>query len=112
MQRAARDRGSIEWFVVRNRLSNLDAKNKRNVHDALGKMSKRMGFKVLPGLSERVIFRELFPYGLTLLDLTIANFHKSFSISHVAARQELRDFLNSLNLPEPEDSRNMSVATA
>lgn len=100
MQRAARDQGSIEWIIVRNRLSNLDAINKRNVHDALEKTSKRMGFKVAPGFSERVIFRELFPYGLTLLDLTKAKFHKSLSVSHVTARQELRSFVNSLNLPK------------
>lgn len=99
MQRAARDGGSIEWTIVRNRLSNLDAVNKRNVHDALEKTSKRMGFRVSPGLSERVIFRELFPYGLTLLDLTKANFYKSLSVSHVAARQELRYFINSLAIP-------------
>lgn len=112
MQRAARDQGSIEWIVVRNRLSNLDAVNKRNINDALQKMSKRMGFTLAPGLSERVIFRELFPYGLTLLDLHNANFHKSFSLSHVAARQELRDFLNSLGLKgaSKTDTRQNTVA--
>lgn len=106
MKRAARDQGSIEWIVVRNRLSNLDAKNKRNVHDALSKVAKRMGFKVLPGFSERVIFRELFPYGLTLLDLTVVNFHKSLSVSQVAARQELRSFVNSLDILNTNKNSN------
>jgi chromosome partitioning protein len=96
MERASRDQGSIEWIVVRNRLSNIDAQNKRNVASALEKLSKRISFRVLPGFSERVIFRELFPFGLTLLDLHKANFNKTFSLSHVAARQELRDFLESL----------------
>ena len=36
---------------------------------ALETLSKRIGFRVAPGFSERVIFRELFPRGLTLLDL-------------------------------------------
>jgi chromosome partitioning protein len=98
MERASRDRGSIDWIVVRNRLSNLDAKNKRNVADALEKLAKRISFRIAPGFSERVIFRELFPVGLTLLDLNKANFNKSFSISHVAARQELRNFLTSLGI--------------
>lgn len=98
MERASRDRGSIEWVVVRNRLSNLDARNKRNVTEALEKLAKRISFKIAPGFSERVIFRELFPIGLTLLDLHKANFNKSFSISHVAARQELRDFMDALGL--------------
>jgi chromosome partitioning protein len=100
MERAGKDGGSIEWVVVRNRLSNIDAQNKRNVSDALDKLSKRVAFKVAPGFSERVIFRELFPYGLTLLDLTRANYNKSLSMSHVAARQELRDFMNCLGIEE------------
>jgi chromosome partitioning protein len=98
MQRAARDRGSIEWVVMRNRLSNLDAVNKRNVNSILEQLSKRISFKVAPGFSERVIFRELFLQGLTLLDLTKANYAKAFNISHVAARQELRNFLSVLGL--------------
>lgn len=98
MERAARDQGSIDWVVVRNRLSSLDAQNKRNVQEALDKISKRIAFRVAPGFSERVIFRELFLHGLTLLDLDKANFIKSFSLSHVAARQEIRDFLESLKV--------------
>lgn len=98
MERASRDRGAIDWVVVRNRLGSLDAQNKRNVEQALKKLSKRISFKVAPGFSERVIFRELFPHGLTLLDLKKANFTKSFSMSHVAARQELRTFLDSLGV--------------
>ncbi|MFK7968422.1 MAG: division plane positioning ATPase MipZ [Rickettsiaceae bacterium] len=96
MERATRDKGSIDWVVLRNRLSNLDAHNKRNVGEALEKLSKRISFRIAPGFSERVIFRELFPQGLTLLDLKIANHNKSFSISHVAARQELRSFFDML----------------
>lgn len=98
MERASRDNGSIDWVVIRNRLSSLDAQNKKNVATALEKLSKRISFKVAPGFSERVIFRELFPHGLTLLDLKKANFTKSFSMSHIAARQELRNFLESLGV--------------
>ncbi len=102
MQRASRDGGSINWVVVRNRLSNLDAQNKRNVTDALEVISKRIAFSVVPGFSERVIFRELFLQGLTLLDLQKANYTKAFSMSHVAARQELRNFLDALGVRDQE----------
>jgi chromosome partitioning protein len=98
MERAARDQGSIDWVVVRNRLSSLDAQNKRNMADALEKISKRIAFRIVPGFSERVIFRELFLHGLTLLDLNKANFTKALNLSHVAARQEIRDFLDSLKV--------------
>lgn len=105
MQRAKRDRGSIEWIVMRNRLSNLDATNKRNVATVLENLSKRVSFRVAPGFSERVIFRELFLHGLTLLDLTNANYDKSLSMSHVAARQELREFLKCLDIDNILSSR-------
>ena len=102
MERASRDKGSIDWVVLRNRLANLDAHNKRNVNDTLEKLSKRISFRIVPGFSERVIFRELFPHGLTLLDLKVANYNKAFSISHVAARQELRSFLDALGVKNLE----------
>jgi chromosome partitioning protein len=98
MERATRDKGSIEWVVMRNRLSNLDAVNKRNVGVVLDNLAKRISFKVIPGFSERVIFRELFLQGLTLIDLTKANHEKVFNASCVAARQELRNFISSLGV--------------
>lgn len=97
LARIARDKGSIEWIVMRNRLSHVDAVNKRNVSKVLLELSKRINFKISSGFSERVIFRELFPHGLTLIDLTTANYGKSLALSHVAARQELRDFLSHIN---------------
>src|SRR3546814_6688682 len=68
----------------------------RRVGDALGELAKRVGFRVIPGLSERVIYRGLFPRGLTLLDLAAMG---QTSLSHVAARQELRAMIGSLSLP-------------
>lgn len=109
MERAARDKGSVDWVVLRNRLANLDAHNKRNVHDALEKLSKRISFRIAPGFSERVIFRELFPQGLTLLDLKVANYNKAFSISHVAARQELRSFLEALGIKNLEKKERVAA---
>src|SRR5690606_15270310 len=66
--KALRNRGNIDWVVMRNRMSSLDAHNKRRVHDALMELEKRIGFRSLPGLGERVIYRELFLQGLTLYD--------------------------------------------
>ena len=70
----------------------------RRVAAALGELSKRVGFRVIPGLSERVIYRELFPKGLTLLDL--AAIGKEAGLGHVAARGELRELISGLQLPE------------
>ena len=66
---------------------------------ALKELSNRIGFRVIPGFAERVIFRELFLHGLTLLDLKKDGLIR-LTLSHVAARQELRDMLKALDLPE------------
>jgi chromosome partitioning protein len=63
---------------------------------ALEELAKRIGFRVAPGLSERVIYRELFPRGLTLLDMSYV---ADASLSHVAARAELRELIAALELP-------------
>ncbi|MBV8392560.1 MAG: AAA family ATPase [Alphaproteobacteria bacterium] len=89
----------VDWIVMRNRLSALAARNKRDMASAIEALSKRLGFRVAAGLSERVIFRELFLNGLTLLDLKRGAGTPSMSLSHVAARQEVRDLVAALNLP-------------
>jgi chromosome partitioning protein len=94
-------RTPIDWVVMRNRTSasRIEAKNKQRVGDALKTLSTRIGFRLAPGLSERVIFRELFPQGLTLLDLDAEGCEGEMRMSHLAARQELRDLFITLKLP-------------
>ena len=88
----------IDWIVLRNRLGAQQMHNKRKMGDALSDLARRIGFRVAPGFSERVIFRELFPRGLTLLDLREVGV-EHLNISNVAARQELRDLISELRLP-------------
>jgi chromosome partitioning protein len=94
--RAKADGVSIDWVVLRNRVQHHDARNKKRVGEALMELSRRVGFRVIPGLSERVIFRELFPSGLTLLDKGHLG---ELGVSHIAARQELREMVAGLALP-------------
>lgn len=88
----------IDWIVTRNRLGSQQMHNKRKVGEALTRLSKRIGFRVAPGFSERVVFRELFPSGLTLLDLRDTGADR-LNLSNIAARQEVRDLLTTLALP-------------
>ncbi|WP_086738544.1 division plane positioning ATPase MipZ [Erythrobacter colymbi] len=90
-------RPEMDWIVVRNRTGHVEAKNQARLHKALNEMSKRVGFRVTQGLSERVIYRELFPSGLTLLDKGHLG---ELGTSHLVARQELRALVKALNLPE------------
>ena len=91
----------IDWIVVRTRVGTQRMVNKEKMERVLGALSRRIGFRVAPGFSERVIFRELFPRGLTLLDLKDIGV-KQMNISNVAARQELRDLVKALELPGVE----------
>ena len=86
----------IDWIVMRNRLSHLDARNKRDVGRLLGQLAKRISFRTAPGFGERVIFRELFPKGLTLLDLRARGTGVTMTMSHMAARQEVRALLSEI----------------
>ncbi len=88
----------IDWVVIRNRVGPQAMHNKRKMESALAALSRRIGFRVAPGFSERVIFRELFPSGLTLLDLRDIGV-QSLNVSNLAARQELRDLILALRLP-------------
>ncbi len=89
----------IDWLVIRNRLGSQNMHNKRKVGRALEELARRIGFRVAPGFSERVIFREMFPNGLTLLDMRDAGIG-GLNLSNIAARQELRDLVKALNLPD------------
>ncbi|MEP4377480.1 MAG: division plane positioning ATPase MipZ [Alphaproteobacteria bacterium] len=98
--RALRDGGSMDWIVMRNRLATLDTKNKRNMDAALEGLSRRLGFRLAHGFSERVIFRELFLKGLTLLDVREEGADVTLTMSHMAALQEVRNLLQAIGVPE------------
>jgi chromosome partitioning protein len=91
-------RREMDWVVVRNRTQHTEARNMKRLDGALTELSKRVGFRIASGLSERVIYRELFPSGLTLLDKGQLG---ELGTSHLVARQELRALLAALNLPMP-----------
>jgi chromosome partitioning protein len=97
MARAKTDGVTIDWVVLRNRLHNMEARNQQRMTDAIAELSKRAGFRAIPGLNERVIYRELFPSGLTLVDKGHLG---NLATAHVIARQELRELVGALALPE------------
>jgi len=100
--RAVQGGRPVDWVVMRNRLSSLAARNKRDMGTVIEALARRIGFRTAVGLSERVIYKELFLNGLTLLDLKRGSGGPSLTLSHVAARQEVRDLVAALNLPRPD----------
>jgi chromosome partitioning protein len=111
MKKIARTKKEINWIIVRNRLSTLDAINKRNMEVSIAKLAKRFGFKVAPGFGDRVIFKELFLHGLTLHDAQNSG-EIRMSTSVIAARQELREFIKALEIPEVIERMNQQQETS
>ena len=99
-RRALERRPAIDWIVMRNRLSARETRNRSNVAQVLEVVAKRVGFRLAPGFGDRLIFRELFLKGLTLLDMREESFGAA-NMSHLAARQEVRALLATLRMPPP-----------
>ncbi len=99
--RFSHDRGRIDWIVMRNRLGAAEARNKRDVGATLDVLAKRIGFRTVRGFGERVIFRELYLQGLTLMDVREAGLGIALGMSHVAARAEVRALIGAIRKPPP-----------
>jgi chromosome partitioning protein len=98
-QRRVRDSGTIDWIVLRNRLSTLGSRNKRLVGEGLQELSRRLNFRHIEGLAERVIFREFYPRGLTAVDdLDEATLNTRPTMSHITARLEMLKLLAAMGL--------------
>ena len=100
-QRQLLERASLDWIVLRNRLSMLGSRNKRLVGEGLDELSRRLDFRCVDGLAERVIFREFFPRGLTAVDdLDEITLGSRPTLSHVTARLEIENLLGNIGLGE------------
>lgn len=97
-RRAAAGLAPIDWIVLRNRLTHIESQNKRDIADLMGKLANRIGFRVAAGFGERVIYRELFHSGLTVLDGDAAS-SRRLSPSHAAAAAEMAGLLGAIGLP-------------
>jgi len=98
MVRAKRGGKAADWIVMRNRMGHTDSKNKREIERLLAELAKRVSFRTVSGFSERVIFRELFHQGLTLMDVAEVKGEGALSMSHIVARQEVRALVEAINL--------------
>ena len=108
-QRATVERKQIDWVVLRNRLAPTEARNRRRLDERVEALSKKVGFRVGPGLRDRVIYRELFPFGLTVADLSPSIRPVAMSLQHVAARQELRAVMIALGFNGLDETERMAA---
>jgi len=112
-QRRLVDGGLTDWVILRNRLSALGSRNKRLVGEGVDELGRQLGFRAADGFSERVIYREFFPRGLTALDeLNEDTLGQRPSLSHVTARDEVKGLIEALKLPIDERGRRRAAARA
>lgn len=95
-QRMMESKPPINWVVVRNRLLYSKSKNSQNMSILLNALSRRIHFALAGGISERVVFRELFLKGLTMLDFHDNNVHATHTVSSHSAKQELGTLLKNI----------------
>jgi chromosome partitioning protein len=96
-------RPNLAWVVLRNRLQHIQAGNMRRVGAALGELSTKVGFDFVPGLTERVIYREWFTRGLTFMDL------RGGVPRIMAADAELKRLMLALRLPGSETLESLQA---
>jgi chromosome partitioning protein len=112
-QRRLADGVQMDWVVVRNRLSMLDSRNKQRVLTSLSELALRLGFRSADALAERVVYRELFPRGLTALDeLNEKTLGARPNLAHLTARHEILNFIEALKLPLDERAQRRAAAQA
>lgn len=94
------DAGLIDWVLLRNRIASIQSNNSRQIAASLDRLAAQLKFRPAEGLHDRVIFRELFPVGLTALD-AIEDAAKGgvLTNSQLAARQEIGGLVETLQLP-------------
>jgi len=94
------DNGVIDWVMARNRMASLASNNAKQIAISIARLGADLQFRVVEGLHDRVIFRELFPIGLTALDAIEAGADsRALSASQQAARREIESLLEALRLP-------------
>jgi chromosome partitioning protein len=112
-QRRLVDGGMTDWVVVRNRLSTLGSRNKRLVGEGVVQLAKQLGFRFVDGFSERVVYREFFPRGLTALDdINEDTLGIRPTMSHMTARDEVKALIATLKLPIDERGKRRVAARA
>jgi chromosome partitioning protein len=99
------EQGSLAWIVLRNRLSTLSSRNHVLVGKGLQELSRWLDFRCVEGLAERMIFRELYPRGLTAVDdIDDITLGTRPTMSHVTARLEMQNLLGCILLGDARSS--------
>lgn len=93
------DGKGFEWLLVKNRVSSLGAKHKLKIDSALVNLAKHLGAKITSNIGDRVIFRELYPMGLSVFDVLDKQTGVKATASHIEAKHEIQALIKYINKP-------------
>ena len=88
---ASKGKPYLNWIICGNKTSALRSRNKNFIFEVLTKLGKLYGFRFCTGLKDRVIYRELFLDGLTVLDMQQDVLKRKMTVSHLAAKLEIKE---------------------
>ena len=95
-QRMIERKPPLHWLIVRNRLTYTKSKNSQLMTTLLNALSRRIHYTLSAGVSDRVIYRELFLKGLTMMDLKENGLNMHTSPSALSGRQEIINVLQNI----------------
>lgn len=90
-QLASKGKNYLNWIICGNKTTSLKSRNKAFVFEVLTKLGKLYGFRFCEGLKDRVIYKELFLDGLTVLDMQHEQLRRKMNMSHLAAKIEIKN---------------------
>ena len=97
-ERLALGQAGFDWVVAKNRVRHCEHRLLASVDHNLATMARHLGFRPVDGLTERVGYRELMPFGLSQLDLRLI---PDLGTTRAASVRELRQLVDALRLPRP-----------
>jgi chromosome partitioning protein len=107
------DGDPTDWVVVRNRVSPFGSPLEAVFCNGLQELALALGFRAATGLCERPVYRDLFPRGLTALDVICDRAPAGdLDPSHSVARREIQALLDVLELPLDDRGRRRAAARA
>src|SRR5579862_2766867 len=86
----------LDWVVARNRISLPGGCKDGLIGQGLDRLTARLGFRCVEGFAERLVYRQLFPRGLTALDEAAGNLAGAAPDD---AREEVARLIDALRLP-------------
>ena len=96
-QRAAMGIVPFDWVVIKNRMRNCEQRLIASVDQSLATMAGQLGFRLAQGLTERLAYRDLLPFGLSHMDLKLI---PQLGQLRAAQAREMRQLMIDLQLPE------------